>query len=97
LQCTVFAGLRCSGIRAGFCRTKPVVRKKTHAVPISRLRLHGRKKFERDFFGGWAGKFPARELSTGIFFGFSNFEPEKIRKKSFRTEKKVSVIHPIVG
>ena len=40
----------------------------------------------------WAGK-----LSTGKFFDFSTFEPEKIRQNSFRPEKKVSVIYPIIG
>jgi len=30
-------------------------------------------------------------------FDFSIFKPKKIRQKSFRTKKKVLVIHPIIG
>jgi len=39
----------------------------------------------------------AEKLSTEKFFDFSIFKPKKIREKSFRPEKKVSVIHPIIG
>jgi len=73
-----------------FCRTKPVAGKKFQAKPFRAEDFYGRKNFDRKIFGSSgfrAVHFPARELSTGVFFGFSTFELGKNPAKKFSAQK----------